>query len=128
MLIACYGFIPAGFPSPASDYSEDSIDINRHIIEHPTATFFFRAEGESMTGAHIPPNALLVVDRALKPKNGSIVVAVVDGEFTVKRLEKKVGSLRLLPENPRFKPLEITEGMTFEVWGVVRAIVIDKPE
>jgi DNA polymerase V len=102
MLIACYGFIPAGFPSPASDYSEDSIDINRHIIEHPTATFFFRAEGESMIGAHIPPNALLVVDRALKPRNGAIVVAVVDGEFTVKRLEKGVNSIRLLPENEKY--------------------------
>ncbi|NTS40773.1 MAG: translesion error-prone DNA polymerase V autoproteolytic subunit [Chitinophagaceae bacterium] len=128
MLIACYGFIPAGFPSPASDYQEDSIDINRHIIEHPTATFFFRAEGESMIGAHIPPNALLVVDRALKPKNGAIVVAVVDGEFTVKRLEKKMNSIRLLPENEKYRPIEITEGMSFEVWGVVRAIVIDKPE
>jgi DNA polymerase V len=128
MLIACYGFIPAGFPSPAGDYMEEAIDLNRHIIEHPTATFFFRAEGESMMGANIPPGALLVVDRALKPKNGSIIVAVVDGEFTVKRLEKKLNCIRLLPENPKFKPIQITEGMSFEVWGVVRAIVIDKPE
>ena len=128
MLIACYGFIPAGFPSPAGDYMEESIDLNRHIIEHPSATFYFRAEGESMIGAYIPPGALLIVDRALKPKNGSIVVAVVDGEFTVKRLEKKVNGIRLLPENPKFKPLEIMEGMRFEVWGVVKAIVIDKPE
>ncbi|RYZ32918.1 MAG: translesion error-prone DNA polymerase V autoproteolytic subunit [Sphingobacteriales bacterium] len=128
MLIACYGFIPAGFTSIASDYQEEAIDLNRHIIEHPTATFFCRAEGESMIGAHIPPNALLVVDRALKPKNGSIVVAVIDGEFTIKRLEKKMNSIRLLPENPKYQPIEITEGMSFEVWGVVRAIVIDKPE
>jgi DNA polymerase V len=128
MLIACYGFIPAGFPSPASDYLEDVIDLNSHIIEHPSATYYFRVEGESMIGAHIPPNSLLVVDRALKPKSGSIVVAVVDGEFTVKRLEKGLHYLRLLPENPKFKPIEIVEGMQCEIWGVVKAIVIDKPE
>jgi DNA polymerase V len=128
MLIACYGFIPAGFPSPASDYLEDVIDLNSHLIDHPSATYYFRAEGESMIGAHIPPHALLVVDRAIKPRNGSIVVAVVDGEFTVKRLEKGLNYLRLVPENPKFKPIEILEGMQFEIWGVVKAIVIDKPE
>ena len=120
--------VQAGFPSPAGDYMETPIDLNSHIIEHPSATFFVRVEGESMIGAYIPPNALLVVDRALKPKNGSIVVAVVDGEFTVKRLEKGLNYLRLLPENPKFKPIEILEGMQCEIWGVVKAIVIDKPE
>ena len=128
MLIAFYGFIPAGFPSPASDYEEDDLDINQHIIKHPSATFFFRADGESMIGAHIPPGAILVVDRSLRPKNGAIIVASVDGEFTVKRLERKVNRVRLLPENPKCRPIEITEGMSFEIWGVVRAIVIDKPE
>jgi DNA polymerase V len=128
MLIPFAGFIPAGFPSPASDYLEDVIDLNSYLIEHPTATYYFRVEGESMIGAHIPPNALLVVDRAIKPKNGSIVVAVVDGEFTVKRLEKGINYLRLLPENPKFRPIEILEGMQCEIWGVVKAIVIDKPE
>ena len=128
MLIACYGFIPAGFPSPASDYMEDPIDLNAHIIEHPNATFYFRADGESMIGAHIPPNALLVVDRTLRARSGSIVVAVVNGEFTVKRLEKTLNSMRLLPENPKFKPIVITEEMQCEIWGVVKAIVIDKPQ
>ena len=128
MLLACFGFIPAGFPSPAGDYMEEAINLNDHLIEHPAATFYFRADGESMIGAHIPQGALLVVDRSLKAKNGSIVVAVVNGEFTVKRLEKGLNRMRLLPENPRFKPIEITEEMQCEVWGVVRAIVIDKPQ
>ena len=96
-----YGFIPAGFPSPASDYEEDDLDINQHIIKHPSATFFFRADGESMIGAHIPLGAILVVDRSLRPKNGAIIVAAVDGEFTVKRLEKGVNRIRLLPKNPK---------------------------
>jgi DNA polymerase V len=120
--------VQAGFPSPAADYHETPIDLNNHIIEHPSATFFVRVEGDSMVGAHIPAGSLLVVDRALKAKNGSIVLAVINGEFTVKRLEKSLGRIRLLPENPKFKPIEITEDMQCEIWGVVRAIVIDKPE
>lgn len=128
MLIACYGFIPAGYPSPADGYMEEPINLNDHIVEHPAATFYVRAEGDSMIGANIPPNALLVVDRSLKAKNGSIVVAVVNGEFTVKRLEKGLNRMRLLPENPKFRPIEITGEMQCEVWGVVKAIVIDKPE
>ena len=120
--------VQAGFPSPAGDYMETPIDLNSHIIEHPSATFFVRVEGESMTGAHIPAGSLLVVDRALTAKDGSIVLAVIDGEFTVKRLEKRLGKMRLLPENPKFRPIEITGEMQMEIWGVVRAIVIDKPE
>ncbi len=120
--------VQAGFPSPAGDYMESPIDLNNHIIEHPSATFFVRVEGESMTGANIPPGALLVVDRALRAKDGAIVVAVVNGEFTVKRLEKRLNTIRLLPENPKFEPIEITSDMQLEIWGVVRAIVIDKPE
>lgn len=120
--------VQAGFPSPAGDYQEAPIDLNRHLVQHAAATFFVRVEGESMIGAHIPAGALLVVDRALKAKNGSIVLAVINGEFTVKRLEKTMGRIRLLPENPKFKPIEVTEDMQCEIWGVVRAIVIDKPE
>jgi DNA polymerase V len=80
-----------------------------------------------MIGAYIPPGALLVVDRALRPKDGSIVVAVVDGEFTCKRLDIHLNERRLLSENPKFKPIVVTEFMQVEIWGVVRAIVIDKP-
>jgi DNA polymerase V len=119
--------VQAGFPSPAGDYMEPPIDLNEHIIEHPAATFFMRATGESMIGAHILPGALLVVDRALRPKDGSIVVAVVDGEFTCKRVDYSISGMRLLSENPKFKPIIVTEFMQVEIWGVVRAIVIDKP-
>jgi DNA polymerase V len=110
--------VQAGFPSPAGDYMEAPIDLNEHIIEHPAATFFMRAEGESMTGAHIPPGALLVVDRALRPQNGSIVVAVVDGEYTVKRLSIYLNERKLIPEspNPKYKPIIITEDMQCEIW------------
>jgi DNA polymerase V len=117
--------IQAGFPSPAGDYMEKPIDLNDHLIEHPTATFFMRVAGESMTGAFIPAGALLVVDRALVPRDGSIVIAVVDGEFTVKRLVINFKERKLVPENPRFKAIIITEEMQCEIWGVVRSIIID---
>jgi len=111
--------IAAGFPSPADDHQEDSLDLNEHLVKHPAATFFVRVEGDSMTGAGIHHGDLLVVDRALEPRPGHIVVAVVNGELTVKRLEARDGSLWLMPENPDYPPLEIREGMEFLIWGVV---------
>ncbi|HEB77999.1 MAG TPA: translesion error-prone DNA polymerase V autoproteolytic subunit [Methylothermaceae bacterium] len=111
--------IAAGFPSPADDHQEDSLDLNAHLVKHPAATFFVRVEGDSMTGAGIHHGDLLVVDRALEPKPGDIVVAVVDGELTVKRLEARDGRLWLMPENPDYPPLEIREGTEFLIWGVV---------
>ncbi|GAB4359445.1 MAG: translesion error-prone DNA polymerase V autoproteolytic subunit [Methylohalobius crimeensis] len=111
--------VPAGFPSPADDHQEDSLDLNQHLVKHPAATFFVRVEGDSMTGVGIHHGDLLVVDRALEPKSGSIVVAAVNGELTVKRLKVERERLRLMPENPDFKPLEIGEGMEFLIWGVV---------
>ena len=123
MLVPYFGTIAAGFPSPAGDYMEDRIDLNREIVKRPSATFYFRCNGESMTGAFIPPKAILVVDRMEKPLSGSIVVAVVNREYTVKRLVIKAGRYYLVPENPKYKPVEITEGMDFEIWGVVTYIV-----
>jgi DNA polymerase V len=117
--------VQAGFPSPAGDYMESAIDLNEHLIEHPSSTFFMRVHGESMIGAHIPPGALLVVDRSLKPVHGSIVIAVIDGEFTCKRIEARGTTKQLVSENPKFRPIIITEGMRLDVWGVVRAIIID---
>ncbi|MBN2700276.1 MAG: translesion error-prone DNA polymerase V autoproteolytic subunit [Methylothermaceae bacterium] len=111
--------VPAGFPSPADDHQEDSLDLNQHLVKHPAATFFVRVEGDSMTGAGIHHGDLLVVDRALEPKSGSIVVAAINGELTVKRLKIEGERLWLMPENPDFKPLEIGEGMEFLIWGVV---------
>jgi DNA polymerase V len=115
--------ISAGFPSPADDFLETKIDLNEHLIKHPAATFLLRVEGESMSGAGIQSGDLLVVDRSLEVKDGGIVVAVVDGEFTVKQVKKQKGKLFLLPANPVYKPVEITEEMAFEVWGVVTNVI-----
>ena len=117
--------VPAGFPSPATDYIEEKIDLNQLLIKSPSATFFVRVEGESMTGAFIPPRALLVVDRSVRASSGDIVVAVVNGEFTVKRLIKTQAGLFLTPENQKYKPLKVEEGSDFQVWGVVRKVIID---
>lgn len=111
--------IAAGFPSPAQDYIEKSIDLNEHLITHPAATFFVRVEGESMTGAGIFDNDVLIVDRAIEASNGKIIVAVLNGELTVKRLSISRNQWSLLPENPQFPEILITEDTDFSVWGVV---------
>ena len=115
--------VKAGFPSPAEDHIEEKLDLNRLMIEHPAATFFLRVEGESMENANIHPGDILVVDRALTPQSGQIIVAVLNGEFTVKRLKKKESRLYLLPENPAFPELEITAETEFQIWGVVTFII-----
>jgi DNA polymerase V len=111
--------VPAGFPSPAEDFIEGPLDLNRYLIHHPAATFFVRVIGDSMTGVGIYPNDLLIVDRAVDPISGSIVIAVINGDLTVKRLHQSGQSIALLPENPAYQPIEITPAMTFEIWGVV---------
>jgi DNA polymerase V len=115
--------VSAGFPSPADDFIDKSLDLNEFLIEHPSATFFVRAEGTSMIGAGIHPGDILIVDRALEPAPGSIVIAALDGEFTVKRFQRKSGRSFLLAENTEFAPIEITENMTVEVWGVVTYVI-----
>ena len=111
--------ISAGFPSPADDHLERNLDLNSHLVKHPAATFFVRVNGESMINAGINDNDILIVDRSLKPSNGKIVIAVVDGHMTVKRLYKESGKLILMPENTLYKPIEIKEDMNIEIWGVV---------
>jgi DNA polymerase V len=111
--------IAAGFPSPADDDLEGTIDLNAHLIRHPAATFFLRVQGDSMIGAGIRDGDLLVVDRAREVKSGAIVVAAVDGELTLKRLKIDRERVWLVAENPDFAPLEIRDGMAFVVWGVV---------
>ncbi len=111
--------VEAGFPSPADDYLEGTLDLNEHLIRHPAATFFLRVSGDSMTGAGIYPGDILIVDRSLPPADGRIVIAVVDGELTVKRLSRRQGRIRLLPENPRYPPIDITAEQDLRVWGVV---------
>jgi DNA polymerase V len=115
--------IAAGFPSPADDYVEDRIDLNQHLIRHKEATFFLRVKGESMLSAGIHDGDLLVVDRALDPVDGKIVIAVLDGELTVKRLERRKGKIRLLPENPAFPPLEVKNEQDLVIWGVVTHVI-----
>ena len=111
--------ISAGFPSPADDHLERNLDLNSHLVKHPAATFFVRVTGDSMIGAGINDNDILIVDRSLKPSHGKIVIAVVDGNMTVKRLYKESGKLILMPENTLYKPIEIKEDMNIEIWGVV---------
>lgn len=111
--------IKAGFPSPADDYSDSSLDFNEYMIKNKSATFVVRVQGDSMIGAGISTGDLLVVDRSVKPGNKSIIVAIVDGEFTVKRLVKEEGKYYLYPENSDYPVVEIKEEMGFQVWGVV---------
>ena len=115
--------VSAGFPSPAEDYIEGRLDLNRHLIKHPAATFFVRVAGDSMIGAGIHPGDILVVDRALEPQDSNVVIAVVDGELTVKRISQRHGKLFLVPDNQAYEPLEILEEMEFEVWGVVTSVI-----
>jgi len=115
--------VRAGFPSPADDYVAETLDLNEHLISHKEATFFLRAKGHSMTGAGIHDGDLLVVDRSLAPTHRSVIIAVVDGEFTVKRLYKRGGKIRLMAENPEFAPIEFNEGQELQVWGIVTSVV-----
>jgi len=115
--------IAAGFPSPADDYVEDRIDLNQHLIRHKEATFFLRVQGDSMLGAGIHNGDLLVVDRALEPVDGKIVIAVLDGELTVKRLERRAGQVRLMPENVAFAPIVVNNEQDLVIWGVVTNVI-----
>jgi len=115
--------IAAGFPSPAADYEESKLDLNKHLIKNPAATFFVRVAGDSMVGAGIHDGDLLIVDRAKEPKNGSVIIAVLDGQLTVKRLRIRRGTYSLEPENDNYPVQPITEGMEFEVWGVVTNVI-----
>ena len=115
--------VNAGFPSPADDYIETQLDLNEHLIKHPAATFFVRATGDSMIHAGIHSGDILIVDRSLESGDRKIVIAAINRELTVKRIGKQNGKLYLLPENPFFEPIEITDDMEFEIWGVVTRVI-----
>lgn len=115
--------VPAGFPSPADDYVETSLDLNKHLVKSPSSTFFVKVSGESMVNAGINDKDILVVDRSLEPKHGHIVIAVLNGELTVKRLSLKYNKVRLKPENPEYPIIEVGEDMEFLIWGVVTSVI-----
>lgn len=115
--------IHAGFPSPATDYMTQAIDLNRELVKHPAATFYGRVVGDSMIDAGVEEGDILVIDRALDPKDGDMAVCFVDGEFTLKHLRIEDGRLRLEPANPKYPAIEITEGVEFRMWGVVTYII-----
>jgi DNA polymerase V len=115
--------ISAGFPSPADEYMEAGIDLNVELIRNPDATFFGRVKGYSMKDAGISDGDVLVIDKSLEPRNGSIAVCFLDGEFTVKRILKEKEALFLLPANNEFKPIRITEENDFLVWGIVTYVI-----
>ena len=115
--------VSAGFPSPADDYIENSLDLNKHLIKHPAATFFVSVKGDSMIDAGIHSGDILIVDRSLDATDKKVVIAVVDGEFTVKRIRRVGEKIYLIPENSEYNSTEITESMDFTIWGVVTNVI-----
>jgi DNA polymerase V len=111
--------VSAGFPSPADDYSESRLDLNKELITNKSATFYARVRGDSMTLAGISDGDLLIIDKSRTPVNGSVVVCLIDGEFTVKRLHKNGNQYYLMPENNNYQPIKIKPENEFAIWGVV---------
>ena len=115
--------IAAGFPSPAQDYMDLSLDLNKELIKHPAATFYGRVKGTSMKDAGIDDGDILVIDRSLEYRNGMTAVCFIDGEFTVKKLKLENDKVFLIPANDEFKPIEITPDNEFIVWGIVTYVI-----
>lgn len=113
------GGIQAGFPSPAQDYITESIDLNRELVRHPSATFYGRVRGDSMKDEGIGEGDILVIDRSLEPADGDLAVCCLDGEFTLKRIRLAPGVVWLVPSNESYDPILVTPDRRFEVWGVV---------
>ena len=115
--------VEAGFPSPADDYIDQKLDLHSLIVKRPAATFFVRVQGESMIDAGIHAGDILVVDRSIEPSSGKIVVAVINGDFTVKKFEKTARGIYLVPGNPKFEPIPITGDTDFQIWGTVTYVI-----
>ena len=118
-----YDGISAGFPSPADDFLDLSIDLNKELIKHPYATFYGRVSGDSMTGAGLDDGDLLIIDKSLEPQDGKIAVCFIDGEFTVKRIKLDTNSIWLMPENKKYNPIKVTEDNEFIIWGLVTSVI-----
>lgn len=115
--------IRAGFPSPADDFIENRVDIFEKIVKHPASTFLVRVKGDSMNGKGIQEGDILVVDKSLSPQNNSVVIAYLDGEFTVKRFQKEGKNIVLYPANDNYKPIHIKNEDDFIVWGIVTFVI-----
>lgn len=115
--------IKAGFPSPAADFDETRVSIDQIVVKHKEATFYAKASGNSMIGAGIDDGDILVIDRSLEARDGKIAVCFVDGEFTVKRIKVEQDCVYLVPENPKFEPIKVTEENELIVWGIVTHVV-----
>ena len=118
-LEVCTWKVPAGFPSPAADHTRKRLDLNEHLIRNKEATFVFRVKGDSMIGIGIYDDDELLVDRSIEPKHGNIVLAVLNNEFTVKRLHRRGGVVKLIAENPIYPPIVVKDGEELMIWGVV---------
>lgn len=117
-------YVKAGYPSPAQDFEEEKLDLNRFIIKHPLSTFLIRVSGNSMKDAGIEDGDILVVDRSLEPRNGDIALCVLNGEFTVKRIKiTPENEIYLIPENPDYSEIKIKETDDFQIWGVITYII-----
>ena len=111
--------ISAGFPSPADDYTEENIDLNEHLISNPFSTFFLRVKGDSMINSGIKDKDLIIVDKSLKARPGNIIIAMIDGEFTIKRLSIKNNELYLKAENSNYPEFRFKNHIDVQIWGVV---------
>ncbi len=118
-LEVCAWKVSAGFPSPAADHTRKELDLNEHLIRNREATFIFRVKGDSMIGIGIYDGDELIVDRSIDAKHGNIVLAVLNNEFTVKRLHRRGGVVKLIAENPIYPPITVKDGEELEIWGVV---------
>ncbi len=117
------GGVNAGFPSPADDYLELKIDLNKELVNNPEATFYARVRGNSMIEAGLNDGDVLVIDRSLEPKDNKIAVCYIDGEFTVKRIKIEKDYCWLIPENPDFSPIKVTSDNEFLIWGIVAYVI-----
>lgn len=115
--------VPAGFPSPAQDFVGEGIDLNRELIRHPASTFCARVAGNSMCDSGIDDGDLLIIDKAITPRDGSIAVCFVDGEFTLKRISIRSNGIWLVPANPQYPELHVTDNSNFQIWGIVSYVV-----
>ena len=115
--------VRAGFPSPAADFIDVSIDLNKHLIKHPSATFYARAKGDSMKDAGIFDGDLLIVDKSIDPADGRIAICYLNGEFTVKGIKKEKDEVWLIPANTAYQPIKMEEGSSLTIWGIVTHVI-----